>query len=135
MAFAEWEPRYETGDAEVDDQHRHLFGLMNDLHETLMAGTAKEKMGGTLRSLATYTVAHFRAEERLMGGIAYPGLPEHRRKHEELASQVGQLVVDHDAGRLTLPLTLARFLVDWLRHHIEEEDMRMVAWGRAAARQ
>ncbi len=133
MAFAEWETRYETGDAEVDEQHKRLFGLLNDLHEALMAGTANEKMGGTLRSMADYTVEHFRAEEALMVAIAFPGLPEHRRKHEELASQVGLLVADHGAGRLTLPLTLARFLVDWLRHHIEEEDMKMVAWSRAGA--
>jgi hemerythrin len=99
-----------------------------------MAGTAKEKMGATLGALASYTVEHFEAEERMMVDIAYPGLPEHRRKHEELVRQVGRLVADHEAGRLTLPLTLARFLVDWLRHHIEEEDMRMIAWSRAAAR-
>jgi hemerythrin len=134
MAFAEWEERYETGNAAIDDQHRHLFELVNDLHDALMAGTAKEKMGATLGSLASYTVEHFRGEERMMVDIAFPGLPEHRRKHEELASQVRRLVADHEAGRLTLPLTLARFLVDWLRHHIEEEDMRMIAWSRAAAR-
>jgi len=133
MALAEWEERYETGHAGVDDQHRRLFGLLNDLHDALMSGSANEKMGGTLGSMAAYTVEHFRAEEALMVAIAFPGLPEHRRKHEELASQVGQLVADHRAGRLTLPLTLARFLVDWLRHHIEEEDMKMIAWSRAAA--
>jgi len=132
MEFARWEERYETGNVGVDDQHRRLFGLLNDLHDALMAGEAKERMGATLGSLASYTVEHFRAEERLMAEIAYPGLPEHRRRHEELASQVGQLVADHASGRLTLPLTLARFLVDWLRHHIEEEDMRMVAWSRTA---
>jgi len=131
MALIEWNAKFETGYSAVDAQHRHLFSLVNDLHDALMAGHGKEKMGATLEALASYTVEHFRTEEALMVQMAYPGAPDHKRKHEELAGQVRQLLVDHGAGKLTLPLTLARFLADWLGHHIEEEDMKLIAWVRA----
>ena len=131
MALAEWNEKYETGFLAVDTQHKHLFGLVNDLHEALMAGHGKEKMGVTLKALASYTVEHLRTEEALMAQVAYPGTPEHQRKHENLVSQVNQLTADFAAGRLTLPLTLARFLSDWLSHHIQEEDMKLVGWVRA----
>lgn len=131
MALVEWAAKYETGYLAIDTQHKHLFSLVNDLHDALMAGQGKSRMGVTLKALATYTAAHFLTEETLMTQLLYPGMPEHKRKHEELAGQVRRLVADFEAGRLTLPLTLARFLADWLAHHIEEEDLRLIEWVKA----
>ena len=130
MALALWDGRYETGHLAIDTQHRHLFSLVNDLHEALMAGRGKQAMGDTLRALASYTAEHFRCEEALMLQMEFPGTSDHQRKHAQLVSQVRQLMADHDAGKLTLPLTLARFLSDWLGHHIEEEDMKLIEWVR-----
>jgi hemerythrin len=131
MALATWDPKYATGNLAVDGQHRKLFEMVNSLHDSLLAGHGKEKMGPTLKGLATYTVEHFKTEEGLMTAQAYPGFPEHKRKHDELLGQVSQLVKDFDEGKLTLPLTLARFLSDWIRHHIEDEDQKMTQWLRA----
>ena len=130
MALIEWNEGFETGHHAVDAQHKHLFSLVNDLNEGLMTGRGKEMMGTTLRAVASYVAEHFRSEEALMAELEYQGSSEHRRKHEELSAQVRLLVADHAAGKLTLPLTLARFLADWLRNHIEEEDMKLVRWIR-----
>ena len=46
----------------------------------------------------------------------------------------GRMEIEHedfDAGRLTRPLTLARFLSDWIRHHIDDEDQKMAQWIRS----
>jgi hemerythrin len=131
MVLAQWDEKYATGNPDVDAQHKQLFGMVNGLHEALVAGHGKDKMGPTLKGVAAYTVEHFRTEELLMLESGYPGFPEHKRKHEQLLGQVGQLAADFDAGKLTLPLTLARFLADWITHHIEEEDQKMAAWLKA----
>lgn len=131
MAISEWDEKYATGNLPIDGQHKRLFELVNGLHEALLAGHGKEQMGPTLRGLASYTVDHFSTEERLMTQLVYPGFLDHKRKHEELLAKVTQLMTDFDAGKLTLPLTLARFLADWITHHIQEEDMKMTAWLRS----
>ncbi|MBK8803443.1 MAG: hemerythrin family protein [Fibrobacteres bacterium] len=128
MSLAAWDPKYATGNLAIDGQHKKLFQMVNELHDSLLAGAGREKMGPTLKGLATYTVEHFRTEEGFMTQKGYPGYPEHKRKHEELLVQVTQLITDFDAGKLTLPLTLARFLADWIRHHIDEEDQKLAKW-------
>ncbi len=131
MTLVTWEPRLATGYIIVDKQHRNLFDLVNRLHEALLAGKGREEMGPTLMSLAAYTIEHFRMEEGLMTNHKYPGYTDHKRKHDDLVGQVNQLTQDFDAGRLTLPLTLARFLSDWIRHHIDDEDQKMANWIRS----
>ena len=133
MDLAQWDGKYETGFLAVDTQHKHLFSLVNGLHDALIAGAGKEGLGSTIGEFEKYTVEHFRTEEQLMVRTGYPRFKEHMLKHREMQDQVRQLVSDFEAGRITLQLTLARFLVDWIRHHIDEEDRAMADWlkGRA----
>lgn len=81
-----------------------------------------------LQSLAAYTLEHFAAEEALMRSTGYPDLERHKEKHEELVRQVNELVQRFSEGYLTLPSTLSRFLADWLKHHIRENDMAFITW-------
>lgn len=133
MAIAIWNDAYLTGDALVDQQHRNLFQMVNDLHEAVVSGKGKEVLKPTLKKLATYTVEHFATEERLMQRAGYPGYTGHKAKHEALAGQATKLIGDYEAGRAVLTITLSQFLADWLRHHINEEDKGMITWLRAKA--
>ncbi|HSQ41014.1 MAG TPA: hypothetical protein VLM37_01900, partial [Fibrobacteraceae bacterium] len=58
---------------------------------------------------------------------AYPG---HKEKHSVLAKQAQDLVEKYHRGELVLPLSLSRFLNDWMTHHIHDEDKMMVRWLR-----
>lgn len=133
MAVAIWSDAYLTGDATVDQQHRNLFQMVNDLHEAVVSGKGKDVLKPTLKRLATYTVEHFATEERLMQRAGYPGLPGHKAKHETLAGQATKLIADYDTGKAVLSITLSTFLADWLRHHINEEDKGMITWLRNQA--
>ena len=44
-----------------------------------------------LNYLADYTEFHFREEEGLQESISYPGIKEHKQKHEELRNTVQEL--------------------------------------------
>ena len=128
MPIAVWSDSYLTGDPTVDNQHKQLFKLVNELHGAILGGHSQEVQGPTLKTLARYTVDHFGTEEGFMRSKGYPGLPEHQRKHEALVSRVSDLVAKFDKGELILPLTLSRFLSDWISHHIREEDIEMIQW-------
>lgn len=131
MAIAVWDDSYRTGNLTVDNQHQELFRMVNDLHAAIMAGTGKEILTPTVTKLAKYTLDHFACEEALMMKVNYPGLAEHRQKHEELTRQVKELAEKYSAGKIVLTITLSNFLADWLRHHIKKHDVALVKYVRA----
>lgn len=134
MTFALWSSDYETGHPDVDRQHRRLFELVNELHDAMAKGHGREAMEPSLKTLAAYTLEHFATEEALMRTEGYPDLERHQDKHEALTHQVEELLLRFSKGYLTLPSTLSRFLADWLKHHIREEDMAFIAWMREQRR-
>lgn len=131
MPLAIWKSEYLTGNAAVDTQHKRLFEMVNELHEGIVKGSGKELMGPLLKRLAKYTVEHFQTEEGLMVSRNYPGLATHKKRHDDLVKQVTELIEQFDDGKLVLPITLSRFLADWIAHHILEEDKALIEWLRS----
>jgi hemerythrin-like metal-binding protein len=127
MAFIEFEDTFRVGHPAIDQQHAELFQAVNNLHDAMREGRAKQQLGEVLTFLREYTVQHFQMEEGLMRQSAYPGYLEHQRLHNELAQQVLDLEAKHKAGSMTLSLSVMNFLKDWLAHHISKEDMRLAA--------
>lgn len=62
-----WNARFETGIASVDEQHRRLVEIVNEMGEVLIDGSATEKsINDIFSKLAEYALYHFADEERLM---------------------------------------------------------------------
>lgn len=128
MASFLWDESYATGDLIVDDQHKQLFAMVQGFHDALVANTHKDLMIPTLERLAKYTAEHFAAEEQLMLQSNYPGYAKHKSRHEDLTRQALEVMEKYKSGQLTLPISVAQFLGNWLRHHIDNEDKKMIAW-------
>jgi len=125
--FAEWdEDRYSTNIERFDEQHKRLFGLLNDLHTAMNEGHSEEEVGDILRELERYTEYHFGDEEEFMQNCGYAMdcsdcFYNHREMHEEFAGKVQELREKHENGEyVTMEvLTVAR---DWLDAHIAAGD-------------
>ena len=75
--------------------------------------------------LLDYTEFHFSAEEKLQEEISYPGLKEHREKHEEFKSAVKELqeMLEEEEGPTeTFVAQVQKNVVDWLFTHIKGFD-------------
>ena len=57
---------YATGVTEVDDQHKRLFEIINELLEAGKSGESKESIAKIIDLLGTYVQTHFSCEERHM---------------------------------------------------------------------
>jgi hemerythrin len=125
MAFITFDDRFKLGHPEIDAQHASLFDAVNKLYDAMAAGKARQELGGILAFLRDYTVMHFQAEEGLMKQSAYPAYPEHKRFHDDLTRQVLELEAKHQAGSMTLSLSVMNFLKDWLAQHISMEDRKV----------
>ena len=124
MALLNWDDSYSVSIRAFDEQHRHLFDLLNQLHDAMKAGKSSIVLGPVLQELVRYAATHFESEERIMRQHRYPMLSEHRKQHQELAAQVVDFEQKHRAGTVLLGLPLMEFLRSWLTHHIVESDCR-----------
>jgi hemerythrin-like metal-binding protein len=113
---------------EIDADHRRLIELFN-----LLAHAAGERRGADyvaalLDELIAATEAHFRHEERLMIGHAYPDRQAHVAEHRELIEAARAMQNTFMATGRGLEERGLDYLEHWLTEHILVADMRLGAY-------
>jgi hemerythrin len=122
MSLITWNESLSVGVKSIDAQHSILVETLNELHDAMMKGQAKNLTGPILKNLVAYTRDHFSSEESMMAAAHYPDLPKHREQHRMLTEKVEGYVARFERGEITLNLHLLNFLRDWLTNHIQRED-------------
>lgn len=130
MAFVDWNSGLETGQAEMDRQHRRLVELLNQLHEAMKSGKGADQVQSIVTGLGSYTRTHFQAEEALLRQRGWSGLTRHLMLHQDLLKQLGEFEESLRRNQRISTLELATFLKDWLMKHILQEDR---SYGRDLA--
>lgn len=120
----QWSDEFNVGIQEVDEQHKVLVQLLNQLHEAIREHHGKATSREILNRLAEYTRTHFLLEESLMRLTHYPGFEIHKAQHEELIQQVVALQDKLDNEGATITFELLHFLKTWLTQHINDSDKR-----------
>jgi hemerythrin len=120
----QWTDRYSVKVEAMDEQHKKLFALINELYGAMIKGHGNDVAGDILRRLIDYTAQHFSAEERLMQKHNYPGLASHRLEHKALTDKVIAFKKEFDAGDTYITPELLTFLQRWLTDHIQKVDKR-----------
>jgi hemerythrin len=123
-ALFQWDDSYSVKVAALDDQHKKLFALVEELHQAMLSRRGKDVTGAILSRLSKYTIYHFSAEEKLLEKHNYPGLETHRAEHDDLRFRVTMFQQEFDAGIATVTLELMAFLQQWLKNHICNVDRR-----------
>lgn len=76
-----WLPRYSTGVATIDNQHRMLFQMSEDFQAALETGHGAQVYEGLLRSLDLYARTHFGFEEGCMALYQCPAGQRNKDAH------------------------------------------------------
>jgi len=120
----------ETGDAEIDQQHRELFDRIDKLLAASRDKRSREEVGQTLTFLGDYVVHHFSAEERMMEAAAYPEIAAHRAEHARFVQEFTILYNEYKSeGPTTLfIIRVGNRVTGWLREHIYRTDRTLVQW-------
>jgi hemerythrin len=128
-ALFQWSDSFSIGLQEVDEQHKVLVGLLNELHEAIVKHHGSQAARDVLNRLAEYTRTHFTVEESLMRLLNYPEFQQHKQMHEDLLHQVIDLQHKLDTGQAAITFELLHFLKVWLTKHINESDKRFGAFA------
>jgi hemerythrin-like metal-binding protein len=126
--FLVWEEQYSVGLKLVDDQHRRLFDIINDLsalNDRKAADPARLKE--MLHRLRDYAFYHFATEEDLMERYRYADVQRHARIHDAFRKQLETFerqLLQPNADHAALLTTVTRFVKEWLQHHVLTEDKK-----------
>ena len=108
----QWVTEWESGQPEIDVQHRMLFAMANEYFAVALNPHAKPDDALTLlASLLRELASHFEFEELLLEQIGYPKVEEHRRIHRELLTKAATLRESYQGGKTKLS-SFVSFLVD-----------------------
>jgi hemerythrin len=122
----EWDDRYLIGIPLVDEQHKELIRLTNDLYEGCLQGgeAARANFKIAIQGTVDYVKFHFSAEEQILRNINYPEYAAHKKQHEEFVKQVLEEVKNFEEGKKFVPNVFVRFLRDWILTHIAMADKK-----------
>lgn len=126
MALITWTDELSVEIGEIDEQHKKLIGIINDLNNAMSKGKGKDAVEAILTDLADYTVEHFTREEGYFARFGYPGSLTHKREHKEFVAKVNQFQSDYKGGNVALSLEIMKFLKDWLQNHIMVSDKEYI---------
>ncbi|NKI35719.1 hemerythrin family protein [Wenzhouxiangella sp. XN79A] len=117
-----WTDDLSVGIEEIDEQHKVLVRLLNELNDAIHEHHGNEACLAILDRLVDYTRIHFAVEESLMRIFEYPDYENHKAEHEELVEEVLELrreIVDKERK---ISFKLLHFLKMWLTQHIMSSD-------------
>jgi hemerythrin len=135
--FVAWEDRYSMGIISIDEQHKKLFEMANNLYDACTEGeeSARRYFKEVIHDAVKYVQFHFATEERLMERLKFSGLAEHKEEHADFVKKVLEEVQAFENGKNFVPNTFVRFLRDWIVHHIAITDIKYAEYIRTLKKQ
>ena len=124
MALIDWEDIYSVNVGEIDEEHKKLVGMINDLHQAMKDKKTKEVLDDIISGLIEYSGSHFAHEEKYFEEFNYLDATIHRKEHRDFVVKVKKFKQDFDDGIVLLSLDIMNFLKDWLLKHIQGSDKK-----------
>jgi hemerythrin len=125
----QWNKSLTVGNDFIDEQHKILFDLANDLNNAVTLGANKRVIDTLFAVIMDYSFKHFAVEEEDIKED--PDYKNHCYKHYQLLKQLHEYSVDYRNGRkVSEPPAL--FLENWLVTHIKKNDIPLLS-GKAGA--
>jgi len=121
-----WGPRYSIGLKLIDDQHKVLIDLINELYDAFGSNKDKKIIKRVLKELLDYTIYHFGNEEKMFKEFGYKEIGNHEEQHEKFIHKIEQFKNDFEKGSSILAFDLIDFLKNWLLNHILKIDVKYV---------
>ncbi len=120
--YLEWKDEYCVGIDSIDQQHRKLVNLINQLQTAVDYSTGEEFERDALDELVDYTKTHFSYEEGLMRDNDYPDFESHKAQHEKMFKKVEEVLAEYEQDQDTAMSNAVEYLKDWLINHINGTD-------------
>jgi len=124
VALINWNDSFSVKVSEIDQQHKTLIAMVNELHDAMKVGKGRDVLGSIVENLIRYTSTHFALEEKYFAQYGYPEMDSHMKEHASFVQKVSEFQEGFKGRNLTLSVEVMKFLSDWLQSHILGSDMK-----------
>ena len=127
----EWSEKIMIHDHSIDNDHKKIFNLINEIIEMEELYPRSENLAIILSQLSDYGLRHFKKEEKLMERLGYPNIEKHRKSHLEYIYKVSMFNLNFKEANCTEPAAVIKFIRDWWYSHILKMDMHLKNYIKA----
>lgn len=117
-----WHDAYLSGHEGIDEQHRNLFRIANELLEAVLSRRPKDEVAGCVTRLMDAIVEHFLDEEAILAEIGFPALQSHAAEHTWLIEKGRALAKEFEDGSLAVGRLFQYLAYDVVALHILGAD-------------
>ena len=128
MPIVIWREDFSVNVEKIDNQHKQMLELVNNLHSSVEACVEKQDLEQMLVDLVDFTRLHFLTEEKLMKEHGYSGLASHYKEHRVLLQHLDNLVKAVANGKHPTFYSDYDVSSDWAVDHIFECDKSLGAF-------
>ncbi|MDP8208184.1 MAG: bacteriohemerythrin [Candidatus Electryonea clarkiae] len=121
MSYLSWKDEYSVGVPLFDEQHKKIFGFINDLGDAISGYEEHAVLRQVLYDLIMYTKVHFSDEEYNLYLYKYDDYEKHKEEHDKLAREVIDFALEF-CSKPDLSVEVMGFLKDWILNHILKSD-------------
>jgi len=122
--YITWDDSYSVSVKQLDDEHKKLVVMINELHEAMQVGRGKEMLSTILGRMINYVGTHFSNEEKYMEKFSYPDYEVHKQEHNDFVKKTLEFQQNFNDGKMGLSIEVMFFLKEWLLNHIKGSDQQ-----------
>ena len=130
MPLLQWNARFSVQVLQMDEDHRLLFDVLNELWQVTERKSGHAVVSESLQRVITVMKGHFSREEAYLEQCRYPGLGRQVREHRQLLNRLDLLAANVECGDTeSLDIEALDFVGDWLCNHILKSDFDYAAYS------
>ncbi|MDZ4201426.1 MAG: bacteriohemerythrin [Gallionella sp.] len=126
-AWVEWDDSLSVGIDTIDEHHRYLFDLINDLYDVVSKKQGAREVARLIKATDAYAKVHFRTEEQMMQHHHFDGIRTQEEQHHAFEAKIREFYEELHDNPLVAQFDVLSYLRDWLIHHIRVEDAKLRA--------
>ena len=119
-----WDPALNTGNDDIDRQHREIFARLNGIETAINDGVDHESLMQLINALLDYAYIHFHHEEHAMNCSRCPFHDTNCRAHREFILRLRNWLILLEGGGAEAQLLreIHAESCHWIKSHIEQVD-------------
>jgi hemerythrin-like metal-binding protein len=128
MQLITWKEQFKIGVREIDEQHRHLLDIINQIIASIEKKNEWQTTSSIIDSLINYAYNHFATEERYMLENKYPELVWHVGLHLEFIRKVFAMSEEVTLKGVELQREMLSYVTSWYTNHVLGVDRKYMQY-------
>lgn len=123
MQLLHWSTELELGLEPIDNQHKQLITIINELNLAVEYNQPNSSMIPIIDKLIEYAHSHFHVEEEIFTTYGYPDRSAHEAEHATFLDSLKYIRWQCGIIEDSISAKTRVFLLSWLCNHIRNRDL------------